>query len=150
MHNSKFEASKSVLIDFSCNKNSDWPHSDMTLRGTAIALQASHKFLGVMLDQELCWRQQADYALSKTAKWTLAFHRLARPASGVNMRLMCQMYSAVAIPKVAYVANIWYTLTCKKEGASRLSSSVGVTNKLASSPVNGCHSNHGHDVHHSY
>ena len=48
-HNSKFEASKSVLIDFSHAKTIDWPH--MTLRGTAIALQASHKFLGVMLDQ---------------------------------------------------------------------------------------------------
>ena len=104
----------------------------MTLQGITIVLQASHKFLGVLLEQELCWRQQADYALSKAAKWTLAFHRLARPASGVNLQLMCQMYSAVAIPKVAYVANIWYTPTHKKEGAGRCSSSVSITNKLAS------------------
>ena len=129
-HNSKFEASKSVLIDFSRNKNLDRPH--MTLRGTAITPQTSHKFLGVMLDQELRWREQADYALSKAAKWTLAFRRLARPTSGVNLRLMRQMYSAVAIPKVVYAADVWYTPTRKKEGASRLSGSVGITNKLAS------------------
>ena len=49
-----------------------------------------------------------------------------------NMRLMRQMYSAVTIPKVAYTADVWYTPIRKKEGASRFSGSVGVTNKLAS------------------
>ena len=129
-HNSKFETSKSVLVDFSCNKNVDRPH--LTLRGTTIAPQASHKFVGVLLDQGLCWGPQADYALAKAAKWTLAFRRLAQPSSGVNLRLMCQMYNAVAIPKLAYVADVWYTPTCKKEGASRRSSSVGVANRLIS------------------
>lgn len=42
------------------------------------------------------------------------------------------MYSMVTIPKLAYTANIWYTLTQKKDGASRCSSLVGVTNKLTS------------------
>ena len=51
---------------------------------------------------------------------------------GQNVRLMHQIYSAVTIPKVAYAADVWYTPTRKKEGASRCSGSVSVTNKLAS------------------
>ena len=118
------------MVDFSHNKNVDQPH--LTLQGTTIALQASHKFLGVFLDQGLRWGQQADYTLVKAAKWTLAFSRLAQPSSGVNLRLMRQMYNAVAIPKLAYAADVWYIPTRKKEGASRCSSSIGVANRLIS------------------
>ena len=85
-HNSKFEASKSVLIDFSRAKGI--VHPDMALQGLLIKPSTSHKFLGVLLDQELRWQHQADYMLGKVLKWLLAFCRLARTASGVNLQLM--------------------------------------------------------------
>ena len=50
-HNSKFEASKSVLLDFSRAKNVSRP--PMLLQGCTINPQMSHKFLGIMIDQEL-------------------------------------------------------------------------------------------------
>ena len=129
-HNSKFEASKSVLIDFSRAKNIAWP--SMLLQGCIIALQESHKLLGVMIDQELRWQQQADYALEKATKWTLAFRRLARPTMGVNLWLMRQMYCAVVLPKMMYVADVWYMPTHKREGAEKTSGSVGITRRMAS------------------
>ena len=70
-HNSKFEASKSVLIDFSWDKRVTQPA--MTSQGTTIMPQHSHKFIGVMLDQRLCWQVQADYALAKATRLVLAF-----------------------------------------------------------------------------
>ena len=70
-HNSRFEMSKSVLVDFSRAKHVEWPN--MTLQGAIISLKASHKFLGVMLNQELRWHQQADYALGKSSKWIMAY-----------------------------------------------------------------------------
>jgi len=69
-HNSKFEASKSILIDFSCTKGVEQPA--MTFQGCTVTAQASHRFLGVIVDQGLRWRQHTDFALMKAAKWTLA------------------------------------------------------------------------------
>ena len=129
-HNSKFEASKSILIDFSCTKGVEQPA--MTFQGCTVTAQASHRFLGVIVDQGLCWRQHADFALTKAAKWTSAFRRLARPSTGVSLRLMRQMYCAVALPKMTYAADVWYTPTRKKEGAKKTSGSVGIMKRLAS------------------
>ena len=52
-HNSRFEASKSVLVDFSLAKHIECPV--MRLWGSPIVLQPSHKFLGVIINQDLCW-----------------------------------------------------------------------------------------------
>ena len=104
----------------------------MALQGSLIKPSTSHKFLGVLLDQELRWQHQADYALGKASKWLLAFRKLAWTASGVNLWLMRQLYHAVAIPKMAYAVDIWYTPLRRKEGAKKDSGSVGIANKLAS------------------
>ena len=58
-------------VDFSRSKHVEWPN--MTLQGTIISPKASHKFLGVMLDQDLRWHQQADYAIGKASKWIMAY-----------------------------------------------------------------------------
>ena len=129
-HNLKFETSKSVLIDFSRAKGVG--RLDMSLRGSLIKPSTSHKFLGVQLDQELRWKRQADYALGKASKWMLAFRRLARMASGVNLRLMWRLYHAVTILKMTYAVDVWYTPLHRKEGAKKDSGSVGITNKLVS------------------
>ena len=52
---------------------------------------SSHKFPGVMLDQELRWGPQANYAVAKATKWTLAYQRLACPSMGIQPRLMWQL-----------------------------------------------------------
>ena len=70
-HNSRFKMSKSVLVDFSRAKHVEQP--SMMLQGAVISPKASHKFLGVMLDQELRWHQKADYALGKALKWIMGY-----------------------------------------------------------------------------
>ena len=81
-HNSMFEASKSVLIDFSHSRTIT--HPPMLLQGIVLTPQPAHKFLGVMLYQELRWNQQASYAVAKASKWILVFWHLARPLNGVQ------------------------------------------------------------------
>ena len=53
-HNSRFEASKSILIDFSRAKGVG--RLDMSFQGSRIKPSTSHKFLGAQLDQELRWK----------------------------------------------------------------------------------------------
>jgi len=76
-----FKTSKSVLMDFSQSKTIT--QSLMVLQGTNLVPQPTHKFLGVMLDQELQWNHQANYAIAKASKWTLAAQQLAWPSNGV-------------------------------------------------------------------
>ena len=70
-HNSRFKMSKSVLVDFSRSKHVEWPNT--MLQGTVILPKASHKFLGIMLNQDLWWHQQANYAIGKALKWIMAY-----------------------------------------------------------------------------
>ena len=51
-----------LLIDFLWVKNVERPL--MELRGCTVSPQVSHRFLGVMLNQELRWRQHADHTHS--------------------------------------------------------------------------------------
>ena len=104
----------------------------MVLQGVPLAPQATHKFLGVLLDQELRWSHQASGAIAKATKWVLVFRRLAWPSTGVCPRLMRQLFNAVAVPKMAYAADIWYTPVSKRQGRTQLSGSVGITGKLVS------------------
>src|SRR6266481_4452938 len=129
-HNSPFETTKSVLVDFMQSKTVVCP--SMTLSGVMLSLQPTHRFLGVQVDQELQWNHQASGALAKASKWVLAFRRLARPSVGVRPSLMRQLYNSVAVPKMTYAADVWYTPVSKQLGRQRLSGLVGVTSKLVS------------------
>ena len=93
---------------------------------------SSHKFLGVMLDQELRWGPQANYVVAKATKWTLAYWRLARPSTGIWLRLMRQPYNAVAVLKMIYATDVWYMPMYLRAGRERHCGSVGITGRLAS------------------
>lgn len=53
------------------------------------------------------------------------FRRLTRPASGLSSRYMWQLYLAVAVPKMTYGLDTWYTPPNKELGKKRNSGSVG-------------------------
>jgi len=50
-HNSHFETSKFSLVDFTLSKTK--PHPPMKIQGNIITPAPAHKFLGVIVDQEL-------------------------------------------------------------------------------------------------
>src|SRR6266481_7224703 len=79
-HNSRFEMSKLTLVGFSCQCVSDpqRPSKTMpevrpalTIGGMTIKAAVAHKFLGVIFDQELHWKEQAEHVIAKATKWTL-------------------------------------------------------------------------------
>ncbi|KAF8528552.1 hypothetical protein JB92DRAFT_2663854, partial [Gautieria morchelliformis] len=76
---------------------------------------------------------QAEKAVAKAAKWTLLARRLTKPSTGVcAVMIFKQLYSAVAIPKFMYAADVWYTPVQKNRGEGRATGSVGVVRKLTS------------------
>ena len=51
---------------------------------------------------------------------------------GVGLKLMRQLYGAVAVPKLTYTIDMWYTPLHKWAGRINKCGSVGITNRLAS------------------
>ena len=80
-HNSKFEMSKLTLVGFSRQHVQDpacpgkmiaEPQPSLSLGDTVIQPVASHKFIGVVFDQELGWGMQAERVVAEATKWVLA------------------------------------------------------------------------------
>ena len=56
----------------------------------------------------------------------MQFHRLTRISTGIGVKLMHQLYIMVAIPKMTYAIDVWYTLPMKQVGQRRSTGSVRV------------------------
>ena len=135
-HNSPFELSKLALMDFSPKA---YEESTLTIshpqtnRSTTIKSLQSHRFLGVMFDPKLRWNIQNERATRLAETWINLVRRLARTSTGLSARGMRQLYVAIAIPKMTYAADVWYTLPHKaSESSKNRTGSVKFTNKIQS------------------
>ena len=127
-HNSRFETSKFSLVDFTLSKSK--PHPPMTICGNIITPAPSHKFLGVVVDQELRWKEHAAYALAKGTGYAALLRCLSRTAHGIPTRLICQLYHAIAVPKMLYAASVWIKPLFSGDSNTPLRGSQGVTRKM--------------------
>ena len=98
----------------------------IALRGTQIKPSKSHKFLGMVIDQELNFKEHAAMALAKGMKWVSQFRRLARPSKGVSAKFMRQFYTSVAIPRMLYGVDVFMT-----PPSSEARGQTGIIAKLA-------------------
>ena len=89
-HNSRFETNKFALMDFTLNRTRHCP--SMTLHGVVIKSTATHKFLGVMLDNELWWKAHTTYAVAKGAAYTMLLKCLLSVSWGTPAKLMHQLH----------------------------------------------------------
>ena len=69
LHNSRFAPSKFALIDFTMNRSKE--HPPLIVKGVTITPSPTHKFLRVILDQELRWCEHTSYATVKGAHYTM-------------------------------------------------------------------------------
>ncbi|KIM61084.1 hypothetical protein SCLCIDRAFT_26221 [Scleroderma citrinum Foug A] len=67
----------------------------------------SHKFLGVIIDEELRFKEQLASAVAKGTKYALACRRLAKPSLGIKNKFTCTLFNSVVIPKMLYGVNVW-------------------------------------------
>jgi hypothetical protein len=113
------------------------------LNGQVIKEVKSFKYLGVVIDAQLRWKEQTQKAIANATKWILQYRRLTRPATGVNSKIMRQLYLAVAVPKITYGLDVWYTPPQKKDGKAKNSGSVAAmkairsTQRIASLAITG-------------
>ena len=127
-HNSRFEVSKFAPVDFTRHK--DMARPDLYIRNILIQPAPTHKFLGVVIDQELRWKPQVEYAYAKVMAWITLFKRIARNRLGISSIMLRRLYIAVAIPKIIYAADVWFTAVHKPPGAKKQRGSVAAFHKL--------------------
>jgi ribonuclease HI len=138
-HNSKFEVSKSAVLHLTRKTlpnpevergRIQLPRPKLSLEGQEVTEVTCYKYLGVQIDAQLRWKEQAQRATANTTKWILQYRRLTRPSTGVGSKLMRQLYLAVALPKITYGIDIWYTPPNKPVGFTKNTGSVGVLYNL--------------------
>jgi len=129
LHNSCFAPSKCVLIDFMLNRLKERP--PLVVRGATINPTPTHKFLGVILDQELSWREHTAYAIAKGACYAMLLRRLTRTSQGVPTRLIHQLYQIVVIPCTLYAASVWLHPTYNSESNAPIQGSIKTAKRIA-------------------
>ncbi|KNZ71310.1 hypothetical protein J132_00048 [Termitomyces sp. J132] len=60
------------------------------------------------------------------------FCRLTRSSTGLSPEFMRRLYIAVALPRMMYAAEVWYTPVSRMDDEERLRSLAGITKKLGS------------------
>ena len=139
LHNSRFEVTKSAVLHFSRKSILDpdsngrripLPKPPLVLEEQVIQEVTSYKYLGIQIDYQLKWKEQAQRATANATKWLLQFRRLTKTSTGVKPKLMRQLYLAVALPKITYGIDVWYTPPTKLAGFTKNTGSVAAFKNL--------------------
>lgn len=114
--NAEFELEKTALICLSRKrvpseedprKTIPTPRIPITIRNHVIQPSKSHKFLSVIIDQDLNFKEQAAYTMSKGTAYVMACNRMIQPTKGIHGKLMKKLYEGVIVPKMLYAADVW-------------------------------------------
>jgi hypothetical protein len=138
-HHSQFKMSKLAVIDFTRRrkkvaqgaKTMPVPRTPLTLDSHKITPSPFTRYLGVLIDQELRFKEHATAALAKGTQWALQAKRLSKLSAGMPHRYARRLYKAVGIPKMLYTADVWCCPLREKPGGRRMMGSVGFASQLA-------------------
>ena len=87
-----------------------------------------HKFLDVILDQELRWKDQVNHVVTKGMKWITQYRRLMKVSRGVSAKYLRRFYLMVAIPRMMCVADLFLVpQSGQKKGTRGMQTNVNFT-----------------------
>ena len=91
-----------------------------------------HKFLGVIIDKELRFKEQAAYALGKGMKSIGMVGRLTKTTKGMGGTWARRLYYGAIAPSMLYAVEIWASMGLEKGEAGRARGTVGTMKKMES------------------
>ena len=114
-HHVNFEMDKNTLVQCSqrqekranSQKTSPVKHVPITIDGHVTKPVKSHKFLGIIIDKELHFKEQLANAVAKGTKYALTCCCLTTPSLGVKSRFNRLLLNSIIIPKMLYGIDIW-------------------------------------------
>ena len=136
-HNSRFEISKLAIMHLGQKKArspNGTPHPmrkpKLNLQGREVNTVDRYRYLGIVIDDKLTWKRHEEKVIDNATKWVLQCRRLAKTDTGLSPYHMRRLYMTVAIPKMTYGAEIWYSPPRKIPGAKRMTGSVRIMRQL--------------------
>ena len=79
----------------------------IVIEGRTTLPSKAHKFLGVIIDEELRFKEQVASAVAKGTKYALACRRLAKPSVGIQQKYTRLLFNSVVVPKMLYGVDVW-------------------------------------------
>jgi hypothetical protein len=131
-HNSPFKYNKLALINFVHSSRCAIVRPPLMLPNITISPSKSTKYLGIILDQNLNWKEQLAYVQEKGSKWVSQIRRAARPSWGLTPRAARRLYIGVATPRILYGADVWCIPAHVTKEGERRKGSVYAIRKLIS------------------
>jgi hypothetical protein len=107
-YKAEFELEKTALLCLTRTRKQDpnvrgkttpTPHPSITIHNHQITPQQSCKFLAVILNEELRFKDHAVYTITKGTKHVLACGRMTKTTKGIKGSPMKKLYEVVAISK---------------------------------------------------
>ena len=129
-HNSPFEYNKLALIDFA-HRSKQVERPPLALPDITIKPDKSTKYLGIILDQSLNWKEQEAYVQEKGSKWAAQIRRAARPSWGLTPKAARRIYIGVAIPRILYGIDVWCVPTHETHANDKRKGSLRAIQKLS-------------------
>ena len=95
-----------------------------------VTTTSTQKYLGVIIDSELRFKEQAAYAIGKGTKWANQVQRITKTAKGVKGGLARRLFYGVAVASMLYAVDIWGAPSFRKIDSGKAGS--GTLKKLDS------------------
>ena len=110
------------------------------LYGTRVDLVSQVKYLGVILDSKLTWKQHLDARASKAITGLWQARRALGPTWGLTPKVSLWIYTAVIRPMLVYGAVVWWERVCFKTVVGQLDrvqrlACLSVTGAMRSAPT---------------
>ncbi len=99
--------------------------------GMVISPTDHHRFLGLLIDQQLRFKQHVALAYAKGNKWVAHIRRLATARNGLTLAVVRRLYLTVAVPSMLYAADTFLTPVRKLAGHKQQHGSMGSIRRLA-------------------
>jgi ribonuclease HI len=113
-HASKFDESKYQLVHFTRRterhrKMEDHnQNQEVQLNNITIKAEASVKYLGVIMDNKLRWKDHIRHAEAKATKSIGAMAAISRSTWGATLLDIRKLYISIVIPQFTYAASVWH------------------------------------------
>ena len=77
---------------------------DITINGISISRVRVAKFLGILIDEKLNWKDHIANVKSKLSKSTAILYKCSRVIDSQSMHIL---YSSLFLPYISYCSEIW-------------------------------------------
>ena len=100
--------------------------------GRQVITSDSHKFLGVILDKELRFKEHAAYAVGKGSRSVAQTGQLSKTTKGMQGEYTRRLFYATAAKSMLYAMDVWCPIGKGKGGEERITGMKGVLKKMES------------------